>query len=32
MEKTQQKRLPQTFQISDFGNSEEEVVEKDEEE
>jgi DnaK suppressor protein len=31
MEKTQQKRLPQTFQLSDFGNSEEETVEKDEE-
>ncbi len=32
IEKTQTKRSPQTFQISDFGNSEEEVVEKDEEE
>lgn len=31
LEKTQQKRMPQTFQLSDFGNSEEEVVEKDEE-
>ncbi len=31
MEKTNQKRAPQTFQLSDFGNSEEEVVEKDEE-
>ncbi len=31
MEKTHQKRLPQTFQLSDFGNSEEEVAEKDEE-
>lgn len=31
MEKTHQKRLPQTFQLSDFGNSEEEVSEKDEE-
>lgn len=31
MEKTQHKRHPQTFQLSDFGNSEEEVVEKDEE-
>ncbi|MBI4027290.1 MAG: TraR/DksA C4-type zinc finger protein [Verrucomicrobia bacterium] len=31
MEKSHQKRLPQTFQLSDFGNSEEEVVEKEEE-
>ncbi len=30
-EKTHQKRHPQTFQISDFGNSEEETVEKEEE-
>lgn len=30
-EKTQQKRHPQTFQLSDFGNSEEEGVERDEE-
>ncbi len=31
MEKTQQKRAPQTFQLSDFGNSEEESLEKEEE-
>ncbi len=31
LEKTQQKRAPQTFQLSDFGNSEEETIEKDEE-
>lgn len=30
-EKTQHRRPPQTFQISDFGNSEEETVEKEEE-
>jgi RNA polymerase-binding transcription factor DksA len=32
IEKTQQRRQPQTFQLSDFGNSEEEVVEREEEE
>ncbi len=31
MERTHQKRHPQTFALSDFGNSEEEVVDKDEE-
>lgn len=31
LEKTQQKRPPQTFQLSDFGNSEEEVLDKEEE-
>ena len=31
IEKTQQKRTPQTFQLSDFGNSEEETIDKDEE-
>ena len=30
LEKNQQKRVPQTFQLSDFGNSEEETVEKEE--
>lgn len=31
LEKTQQKRPPQTFQLSDFGNSEEEILDKEEE-
>jgi len=31
LEKTQQKRMPQTFQPTDFGNSEEEVSESDSE-
>jgi len=31
MEKGQHKRAPQTFQLSDFGNSEEETIEKEEE-
>jgi RNA polymerase-binding transcription factor DksA len=31
LERTHQKRAPQTFQPSDFGNSEDEVEEKDEE-